>query len=66
MKTTLTLLLGLVLPALAVPPPVGAVADDVRFSVATEFDGGKFARLDDTMLSARTGKVLLLAYATPW
>lgn len=66
MKTTLTLLLGLILPAIAAIPPVGTVADDIVFSAATEFSGGRFGNLNDTMLSEHSGKVLLLAYATPW
>ncbi|YCM46454.1 hypothetical protein V2O64_10535 [Verrucomicrobiaceae bacterium 227] len=66
MKPTAFFLFTLLLPALGEPPEIGATANDVTFSEGMNLSGGSFGSLTDTMLSNQGGKVLLLAYATPW
>lgn len=53
--------------ALANPPQAGDPSDNVTFSLGGEsLNGGNFASLDNGTLSDLEGKVVLLAYYTPW
>jgi len=66
MIRTLPIFFSLLLPTLADPPEVGTTTTDLTYSEGMNFSRGGFGNLSDTMLSNQSGKVLLLAYATPW
>ncbi|MDB4144062.1 hypothetical protein N9142_04690 [Akkermansiaceae bacterium] len=68
MKLSLFALLILSTVCLAAPPTPGESSDDVIYSIASNsLDGSnQFTQLTNSQLSATQGKVVLIAYYTPW
>ena len=51
----------------ATPPAPGEVSDNITFSLGGEsLNGSSFSALNNGTLSDFEGKVVLLAYYTPW
>lgn len=66
MKTILTSLFALSLAATAAPPVPGDTAEDVTFSLGSDFSDLNFGTLTEARLSDFSGKVVFIAYYTPW
>jgi hypothetical protein len=66
MKTIFTSLFALSLAATAEPPVPGDTAEDVTFSLGSDFSGSNFGTLTESRLSDYSGRVILIAYYTPW
>ncbi|MEN8693982.1 MAG: hypothetical protein ACN4GG_08085 [Akkermansiaceae bacterium] len=67
MKRSLFALLSLTSTCLADPPAPGEASKNVTFSLGgTALSGSNFASLKNGTLSDFEGKVVLLAYYTPW
>ena len=66
MKVFLAALFVLPLAALATPPVPGDPSDDVTFALGEDFVGQNFTTVTDAKFSDFSGKVLLIAYYTPW
>jgi hypothetical protein len=66
MKRLLLLLLAGAALRAAAMAPVGSPAPDLAFSTGTAVSNGQFTSLTNSMLSAHEGKIIVLAYYTPW
>ncbi len=52
--------------ASAAPAVVGTVATDIAFSTGTTITNGHFTSLTNSNYAALEGKIIVLAYYTPW
>ena len=57
---------ALLRPAAAAPAVVGTVATNLAFSTGTTLTNGNFTTLTNSNYAALEGKIIVLAYYTPW
>ena len=60
------LLAALLRPAAAAPAVVGTVAPDIAFCTGTTVANNNFTALTNSRYTAHEGKIIVLAYYTPW